>query len=336
MHGSCCCSVQHPKPVTFSLLSIPNNSQFPLHLSGKWSVCRGAPPHDSLFVKLGGHTPKDTAAPSASGGSHLGVVVPRNCTTLWPMLDSTDRALVRSQMASIPFHTPPVSAASRFDPPCFTVLLLRRFWTRFWWPWYPVESGAARICREAGASVSDNIRVREQTTVVWKLSPTVCFSTAHSLPWTPRCTVRVVGARRRQCAERDGAAVDQPVAPKSAPTQTDGRTRKGSIRGVLHARQEEDGQRSPTHSSDSWPERGPGRSFVSASCSKKGVVQAVVHCFGVFPLRRSRSLSERRGSLGSDGALLSTFDVIWDDRLGGCSEQAPTAFENFSHTSTQR
>ena len=52
----------------------------------------------------------------------------------WPRLDPTDRVLVRSQrgpMASIPFHTPPVSAASRFDPQCFKVLFLRRLWCQF-------------------------------------------------------------------------------------------------------------------------------------------------------------------------------------------------------------
>ena len=35
------------------------------------------PPHHFLLVELGGHTPNDSAAPSASGRSHLGVVVPR-------------------------------------------------------------------------------------------------------------------------------------------------------------------------------------------------------------------------------------------------------------------
>ena len=52
-------------------------------------------------------------------------------TTVWPRLDPTHRALVRSQrgpMASIPFFTPRVSIASRFDPQSFRVLLLRRLW----------------------------------------------------------------------------------------------------------------------------------------------------------------------------------------------------------------
>ena len=49
--------------------------------------------------------------------------------TVWPRLDPTEQALVRSQrgpMAGIPFHCSPVSPTSRFDPQCFRVLLLRR------------------------------------------------------------------------------------------------------------------------------------------------------------------------------------------------------------------
>ena len=108
--------------------------------------------------------------------------------TVWPRLDPTDRALVRSQrgpMASIPFHTPPVSAASRFRssvfegasfasplvpaPVEFRNLLVwpatrflvghhRGFWVA---EGYPLESCAARICREAGARVSVNIRAQD-------------------------------------------------------------------------------------------------------------------------------------------------------------------------------
>ena len=97
-------------------------------------------------------------------------------TTVWPRLDPTHRALVQSQrgpMASIPFFTPPVSTASRFDPQSFRVLLLRRLWCQF--PLcsatcrsrghhrgacahagvlgrrgLPLESCAARICRRQG------------------------------------------------------------------------------------------------------------------------------------------------------------------------------------------
>ena len=122
-------------------------------------------------------------------------------TTVWPRLDPTHRALVRSQrgpMASILFFTPPVSTASRFDPQSFRVLLLRRLWCRL-----PLCCATCRCgqpldsrghhqglpgCRSTFVSKTwTSIQGREQTTVVWKWSPTVCLSsTAHSLPWTPR------------------------------------------------------------------------------------------------------------------------------------------------------
>ena len=82
----------------------------------------------------------------------------------------------------------------------------------------PLESCAARICREAGARVSVNIRVQDldllpgpRATVVWKWSLMVCLSfTAHSWPWAPRWSApseltELPGGN----AERDGAALDQ-------------------------------------------------------------------------------------------------------------------------------
>ena len=52
-------------------------------------------------------------------------------TAISPRLGQTDQAVARSQrgpLASIPFFTAPVSAATHFDPQCFRVLLLRRLW----------------------------------------------------------------------------------------------------------------------------------------------------------------------------------------------------------------
>ena len=52
-------------------------------------------------------------------------------TAISPRLGQTDQAPARSQrgpMASIPFFAAPVSVATRFDPQCFRVLLLRRLW----------------------------------------------------------------------------------------------------------------------------------------------------------------------------------------------------------------
>ena len=86
----------------------------------------------------------------------------------------------------------------------------------------------------------------------------------------------------------------------------------------LRARQEEDGPRSPTHSSDSWPERGPGRSPVKCELQQEGHGSGGgVLLSRVAPLRRSRSPCWSAEDVRSDGTLPSTTDVIWDDRHGG-------------------
>ena len=173
-------------------------------------------------------------------------------TTVWPRLDATDRALVRSQrgpMASIPFHTPPVSAVSRFDPQCLRVLLLRRLWCQLplcsatcrcgqpldsrghhrgacahagvlGWRGFPLESWAERICREAGTRVSVNVRVQDlglhqgpradnhRLEVVADGLP-LFHGAQLAVDTAVVSTLRADGAPRRQCAERDGAALDQ-------------------------------------------------------------------------------------------------------------------------------
>ena len=206
-------------------------------------------------------------------------------------LNPTDRALVRSQrgpMASIPFQYTTCLCRIPFRQ-CFRVLLLRRLWCQF--PLssaaagvashsilvattgefapprvlgrrgYPLESCAARICREAGARVSVNIRVQEpvpradnrRLEVVADGLPSFM---AHSWPWTPKVsTVRADGAPRRQ-SERDGAALDQARRTKER-TYPELTGEHG--RAVLPC-EEEDGPRNPARSSGSWPERGPGRS----------------------------------------------------------------------------
>ena len=113
--------------------------------------------------------------------------------SLWPRLTPQRRALFRSQggpMASVPYTSFPIAPHSRFDPQPFRVLLLRRLWLplpptarncRCGLPldscghhrascaaagvlgrWgFAVESAAARICREAGARVSVDVRVQD-------------------------------------------------------------------------------------------------------------------------------------------------------------------------------
>ena len=164
-----------------------------------------------------------------------------------PRLGQTDQALARSQrgpMASIPFFTAPVSVATRFDPQCFRVLLLRRLWChlplssatcRCGQPLdsrghhrgacahagvlgrrgFPLESCAARICREAGARVSQNIRVQDLDLLpVPRVDNRRLEVVADGLPLfhgaqlaidtTLVSVVRADGVPRRQCARRDG------------------------------------------------------------------------------------------------------------------------------------
>ena len=136
------------------------------------------------------------------------------------------------------------SGASRFDPQCFRVLLLRRLWCQLplssatcWCGQplhsrghhrgacatagvlgrrgYPLESCAARICREAGARLSVNIRVQDLDLLpgpradnrrLEVIAGLFLFHGAQlAVDTTMVSTVRVGGAPRRQCAERDGA-----------------------------------------------------------------------------------------------------------------------------------
>ena len=112
---------------------------------------------------------------------------------VWPRLSEPSRALLRSQggpMSGVPFSCCPVSPTSRFSSQEFRVLLLRRLWLplplsvhscRCGRPLdafghhhaacatvgvlgrrgFSLESGAARVCREAGGRVSVNVFVRD-------------------------------------------------------------------------------------------------------------------------------------------------------------------------------
>ena len=111
----------------------------------------------------------------------------------WPALSGQERALIRSQtgpLAAMPFVALPTNSFSRFDPQPFRVLLLRRLHLplplsarlcRCGRPLdpcghhrsacavagvlgrrgFPLESAAARVCREAGARVRTNVMVRD-------------------------------------------------------------------------------------------------------------------------------------------------------------------------------
>ena len=93
---------------------------------------------------------------------------------------------------------------------------------------FPLESCAARICREAGARVSStfvsmtwiSIQDREQTAAVRKWSPTVCLaSTAHSLPWTPRWSAQCELTEPPGGQNGTEPPWTKPAAPKNARTR---------------------------------------------------------------------------------------------------------------------
>ena len=96
---------------------------------------------------------------------------------LWPALSGQERALIRSQtgpLSAMPFIALPTNRFSRFDSQPFRVLLLRRLHLPLSHyhrsacavagvlgrRGHPLESAAARVCREAGA-VRTNVMVRD-------------------------------------------------------------------------------------------------------------------------------------------------------------------------------
>ena len=171
---------------------------------------------------------------------------------IWPKLSPTDFALLRFQcgpFAGIPFTCSPVVPVSRLEPQIFRVLLLRRLWCRL--PLsthscrcgrlldarghhraacgragvlgrrgFPLESAAARVCREAGGRVSVNVRVADLDLVPhgW-IDNRKIEVVADGLPLfhgarlavdvTIVSSVRGDGSARRQCADLDGAALHQ-------------------------------------------------------------------------------------------------------------------------------
>ena len=144
-----------------------------------------------------------------------------------PRLKPTEQVLVRSQrglMAGIPFFCPRVSCAWRFLSasvcsycagfgvlsPCrplsagvashLTLVAITGQFVRsgvLGRRGYPFESCAARVCREAGARVSTNLRVGWQ--MVYRCSM------GHSWPWTPRWSAqseKAVRHHRRSTLEQ--------------------------------------------------------------------------------------------------------------------------------------
>ena len=117
---------------------------------------------------------------------------------LWPLIDNASQAIHESQaspFAARVFTELPTSPEFRLEPASFRVLLLRRLWLplpldsarcrcrarldqygnhraacprvgRLRSRGIPLEQAAARVCREAGATVATNVLLRDRNVIV--------------------------------------------------------------------------------------------------------------------------------------------------------------------------
>ena len=164
----------------------------------------------------------------------------------WDQL--TKLHLKKGPMASIPFFTAPVSAATRFDPQYFRVLLLRRLWCQLplssatrqcgqpldsrditelvpkqgcrvaeGFPWRVALPGSAEkqvpeSPRTSGFMIWTFCWCQGWTTVALEVVAdglSLFHGSQLAIDTTMVSVVRADGAPRRQCAGRDGAALDQ-------------------------------------------------------------------------------------------------------------------------------
>ena len=197
---------------------------------------------------------------------------------------------------------------------------------------FPLESCAARICREAGARVSVNVRVQDldlhpgpradnrRLEVVADGLP--LFQGAQlAVDTTMVSTARADGAFRRQCAERDGAALDQARRTKERThpelTGEHGRARLVVLACETGGRWSEEAQSFLRHLARARARSEPrGMRLAARRAWLRRWCTALACCAAqAF----ASSLLERRGGLGADGEIPSTSDVIWGDRwrLGG-------------------
>ena len=278
---------------------------------------------------------------------------------LWPRLSPQSRALFRSQggpLVSVPYTCFPIAPHCRFDPQPFRVLLLRRLWLplpstsrncRCGLPLdsrghhraacavagvlgqrgFTLESAAARVCREAGAKVSLDVRVQDmdlarpdaldnrRLEVVADGLP--LFQGAQlAVDTTAVSVLRRDGVPRRCVVSQDGPALDAARRQKERvyPELTGqlGRTRLAVLACEVAGRWLEESvdflnqlakakaRREPRHlharARQAWRQR--WATLLACSAAKT---------FGL-------SLLERRRGLGSDGVTPPTTEVISDHR----------------------
>ena len=134
-----------------------------------------------------------------------------------------------------------------------------------------------------------------------------------------RPKVRADGAPWRQCAERDGAALDQARRTKERTypelTGEQGRARLVVLVCETGGRWSEEAQsflrhlaRARAHSEPREMRLAARRVWLRRWCTALACCAAQAF---------ASSLLERRGGLGADGEIPSTSDVIWGDRHGG-------------------
>ena len=278
---------------------------------------------------------------------------------MWPRLSLPSRALLRSQggpMAGLPFTCVPTAWHSRFDAQPFRILLLRRLWLqlpssvrncRCGLPLdsrghhraacatagvlgrrgFALESAAARVCREAGARVSLNVRVQDMDLA----RPNVLDNrrveiVADGLPLfmgaqlavdtTIVSVLKRDGSVRSRCATIDGASLEAARRRKEATypelTGRNGRTRlvvlgcevggrwSGEAQEFLRSLAKAKARSEPAHLRTTARQAWRHRWAVLLACSAAKAVAV--------------SLLERPGGLGSDGATPTTSEVIGEAR----------------------
>ena len=276
---------------------------------------------------------------------------------MWPDLSPPDRALFRSQggpFAGIPFTCFPTVVEARLEPQVFRVLVLRRLWCplplsahscRCGRPLdarghhraacgragvlgrrgFPLESAAARLCREAGARVSTNVRIADlDLPPQGRVDDRKIEVVADGLPLfhgaqlavdaTMVSPVRGDGTARRRCAEHDGAALEQARRNKETTypelCQVRGRARLVVLGCEVGGRWSEEARQFVSLLAKAKARREPPQLRQSARYAWFRRWSTLLSCSAARSF--GLSLLEQRGGFGVDGDTPASTDVISD------------------------
>ena len=258
-------------------------------------------------------------------------------------------------MSGVPFSAVPSSPPTRLAPQIFRVLLLRRLWLplpltscscRCGRPLDVLghhraacsragvlgsrgaflESAAARVCREAGGRVSTNVFLRDLDLPVARTDGRRLEVVVDGLPLfggaqlavdtTLVSIVQADGRPRRQCAEQDGAALDQARRVK-ANTYPEFAGPHGRARLVVLAA--ETGGRWSLEALNFVNQLSKAKARSVPRILRNRVRQAFHHRWcSLLACAASRafalSLLERRPMVGADGDIPTTAAVVSDCR----------------------